>query len=60
VITWRDKDMKYREKVYDTYPEIVKAKKWLIENNAEDIDIAVRVVKPLHQDTNSYIENEDN
>ncbi len=43
-IRWTDKSGKPNKKVYNNYSTVIKAKKWLLENNASDIDIAVELV----------------
>lgn len=41
IIRWTDTTGKNKRKVYNDYSVALKAKKWLIDNNATDIDIAV-------------------
>jgi hypothetical protein len=43
IITWTASD-KTNRKEYKTYQEAVKARTWLQNNNAEMIDIAVRLL----------------
>ena len=42
-VRWTDSDNKEHSKVYDDEPTARKAKKWLIEQGALSVDIAVRI-----------------
>lgn len=41
MVRWTDKDGKERSKVYDDEPTAQKAKKWLIDNGTDTVDIAI-------------------
>ena len=43
ILSWYDKDDKYGTKVYTDYPTAIKARKWLVDNGAKSVDIAVEV-----------------
>ena len=45
ILSWRDKDNKPSSKVYDDYTTVIKARKWLIDNGATEIDITVEMKK---------------
>lgn len=55
IIRWTDKSGNSNKKVYDDYSTVIKARKWLIENEATDIDIAVQVASDIpHFSTKKY------
>ena len=43
IVKWLDKDDKKHSKVYSDYGLAIKARKWLVEQEAKDIDIAVEL-----------------
>jgi len=43
ILRWTDKSGKADKKIYDDYSTIIKAKRWLLDNGAVDIDIAVQM-----------------
>jgi hypothetical protein len=45
ILSWLDKDDKPGSKVYEDYSTAIKARKWLIDNGATEIDIAVEFKK---------------
>lgn len=49
ILKWKDKQGKNHEKEYD-HKTIRKAQKWLIDNGATEVDIAVRLPKPPEPD----------
>lgn len=49
-VRWTDQDGKERRKEYDNQADAVKARDWLLNNGADDADIAViRTIKPQPQ-----------
>ena len=48
-VRWTNKDGITKSKVYDDYSTALKAQKWLLENNAENIDIAVKLEDKVEQ-----------
>lgn len=40
-LRWKDEEGKDRSKVYSDYNAAQKAYKWLITNNAKDVDLAI-------------------
>ena len=43
VIRWENKDGTEMRKTYPDYLTVLKAKKWLVDSGAIDIDIAIKV-----------------
>lgn len=48
IVKWQDADGKHRSRAYDTDPEAKRAEKWLKDNGAANIDIAVRLNNTEH------------
>ena len=40
-VTWLDADLNEHSKIYDTHEQAQKAYKWLIKNNAVNVDLAI-------------------
>ena len=49
-LRWKDKDGKYHKKDYKEYNDAAKARKWLVDNGADDVDIAVKYTPPKPKD----------
>lgn len=45
VLRWKDKDGKEHRKEYDARQsaDVAKAKRWLLDNGAKDVDVAVKI-----------------
>ncbi len=54
-LRWKDKNGKEYERIYTDKREAEKAKKWLLDNHAMEVDIAV-VFKPKHIEEETKVE----
>lgn len=50
VIRWKNADGQENTKDYSTHSEVKRAERWLKDNNAADIEIAVRINQREHKE----------
>lgn len=51
-VRYQDKQGNDKYKIYDDEPTARKAKKWLLDNGYDNVDMAVVIIKPTHVSSN--------